>query len=157
MHDWCITPATFQKLNLQHHFTLDAFASKCELAATSLAFCSRYLDVSSTGNSMLVSWSGHRVWAYPPHNTTMITLAIRKYVEDTSITTMALCVPTWYSAPWWKSVWNAPWSHFKRLKPRSASKICGLCDDNITLKQQWTTYPLTVFIFSRKSNKSSYT
>lgn len=157
MHDWCITPTAFQRLNMQHHFTLDAFASKCELAAPSLAFCSRYLDTSSTGNSMLVPWSGHRVWAYPPHNTTMITLAIRKYVEDTSIATMALCVPTWYSAPWWQLVWNAPWSHFKRLRPGSASKICGLSDDNITLKQQWTTYPLTVFIFSRKSNKSSYT
>ena len=145
-HDWCIIPVQFSKLQTRFHFTLDGFAASDERADKSLAFCSRFADPASSGNALITSWSGQNVWAYPPHDTRMITRTLHKFRDDLSIPLMALCVPTWHTATWWPTVWNAPWRHFIRLPTKSATKILGLGETGI--KQVHATFTLCVFVFA---------
>ena len=148
-HGYCVCPQVFARLHVEFNFTLDGFAAPHERVAPDIPFCSRFVHPLALGSAQVVDWSHQVVWAMPPPNTKMISLALRKWT-DTPVKAMVLCVPAWrynQHTAWWDMVWDAPWTSYQ-LVHQAATLITGLDDDKRVIKRL-ATFPFYLFKFRR--------
>ena len=148
-HGYCIQPHVFAAYHKKLRFTLDAFAAPHERVSSDIPFCSRFVHPAALGSAQVCDWSNQVVWAMPPPNTKMISLALRKW-NDTPVTAMVLCVPAWRNnqhIAWWDLVWHAPWESYQLVR-RAATLITGL-DDSKRVIKKLAQFPFYLFLFKR--------
>ena len=100
--DWEVDLKTFQKLDRQHNFSLDLFASdhnkKCN------KFFSNFHCPGTHGiDAFSHSWEGESLWVCPPVKE--VTKIIKRL--KTSRTTGVLFIPEWKTADFWTEVFDS--------------------------------------------------